>query len=62
MEDRASRFWSGNHQVCTYNPPHTPLLHRRALQPCKDQNRKKQEDSSTEAESTRSHTIGYIAL
>lgn len=29
-----------------------------ALQPCNNQNREKQEDSSTEADSTQSHTIG----
>lgn len=60
-EADAKRFRSGQHQVCTYNPPHTPLLHGLARQPCKDQSRK-QQDPSTEAGPTRSHTIGYTAL
>lgn len=33
-------------------------LRQTALQPCNDQNREEQEDSSTEADSTQSHTIG----
>lgn len=52
----------GQHQARTSNPPHSPRGHGTALQPCNDGDRKKQQDLSTEAESTQSHAISYTAL